>query len=81
MLEIGLEPAGDCLRKSRDSVEVREGREGGRERGRCGGGSNPGGGMDGGGDSGMAWVGGGFMEPAIFALIDLRYCCLKERRF
>jgi len=77
-LELGLEPAGDCLRTGGDSVEVREGD---RERGRCGGGSNPGGGMDEGGDSGMAWVGGGIMEPAILEFIDLRYCCLKERRF
>jgi hypothetical protein len=66
---------------------------GDRERGECGGGSNPGGGMDeenspGGyedvyleGSDGMACLGGGTMEAAIFELIDLRYCCLKERRF
>ena len=35
-----------------------------------------------GGDGGMPCPGGGgTMEAAIFELIDLRYCCLKERRF
>ena len=53
-----------------------------RERERCGGGSNPGGGMDKGGDGGMVWIEGGIMEAeTFFELIDLRYCCLKERRF
>lgn len=56
--------------------------EGDRERGRCGGGSNPGGGIDKGGDGGMAWIRGGITEGAIFfELIDLRYCCLRVRRF
>ena len=37
--------------------------------------------MDKGGDGGMARFGGGIVEAAIFELSDLRYCCLKERRF
>lgn len=38
--------------------------------------------MDKGGDGGMVWTGGEVMEVAdFFALIDLRYCCLKERKF
>ena len=53
--------------------------EGDRERGTCGGGSNPGGGMDRSGDG----FGDGIIEAAFFELFknDLRYCCLKERRF
>ena len=74
-LELGLEPAGDCLRKSGgDRVGLGEGD---RERGRCRGGSNPGGGMDKDGDG----FGDGITEAALFELNDLRYCCLKERRF
>jgi hypothetical protein len=66
----------------------------GEDRGKEGSGLNLGGGMDEahfpggcesfggglGGNVGMAYLGDGTVETTILGLIDLRYCCLKERR-